>query len=417
MAWRALQALPASDLKPLGDEKSRAELHQRIAAAFSRFDRHPAVAYRARYEQARHELRAGDRSSAWRTFAELYQDAAKRVVLPPVDADFFAAMASFPHSTRRLESLLTGSADRLAKAGLHRASIALAGRLRAQGDRLPKKTKAERRVRKAVLAVSDRVLRDAVKNAPPRQRYVVSLDAVSLLWSTGRYDWAEKVIAPMLENEKYARSPWLWRIASQIAERREQHGSSADRWQRALDLEFAKLGEKVELKKIRADYGALLPRYQQVAEAVGTDRDAGHAALQARIIAAADRWRGLDTDPTAACQAAAKALAKIGAKQLAWDYLTTPLADRPNEAAPWVSLAESMREQGEIELADRAYASAFAAEGTNAQILWDRAEMLRGAGRVKQARALRKQIAEGEWPRQFLSLKQQARAMVARGKE
>jgi predicted metal-dependent hydrolase len=62
--------------------------------------------------------------------------------------------------------------------------------------------------------------------------------------------------------------------------------------------------------------------------------------------------------------------------------------------------------------ADRAYGSAFERESTTAQILWDRAENLRQAGRVAQARKLYQQLADGDWQPRFASLKEQAKWML-----
>ncbi len=101
--------------------------------------------------------------------------------------------------------------------------------------------------------------------------------------------------------------------------------------------------------------------------------------------------------------------AALGAVDLAWDYLTTPLASRPNEAAPWLDLAKALREQGHFTLADRAYASAFRAEPTNAQILWDRAQALQENGRREEAHKLFRQIAEGTWDPRFSGLQEHAR--------
>src|SRR5207302_6880923 len=92
-----------------------------------------------------------------------------------------------------------------------------------------------------------------------------------------------------------------------------------------------------------------------------------------RVVRMADRWRGLDSDSSAACNAAAQILETAGAKELAWEYLTTPVALRPGESGPWLSMARSLHERGNDVLADRAFAMAFAAEPTNAQILYDRA--------------------------------------------
>ena len=41
----------------------------------------------------------------------------------------------------------------------------------------------------------------------------------------------------------------------------------------------------------------------------------------------------------------------------------------------WLELANTMNRTGELDLADRAYLSAFATEPANAQILWDRARI------------------------------------------
>src|SRR5262249_18289595 len=97
---------------------------------------------------------------------------------------------------------------------------------------------------------------------------------------------------------------------------------------------------------------------------------------------------------------------------LGWDYLTTPVALRPHEADPWAGLAQSLAQQGDLELADRAYAAAFAAEPTNAQLLWDRAEGLRQAGRHVEAGRLFRQLAEGRWQPRFQGLQAQARLQM-----
>ena len=104
----------------------------------------------------------------------------------------------------------------------------------------------------------------------------------------------------------------------------------------------------------------------------------------------------------------------MGREDLAWDYLTTPLAMKPNEAAAWLNLAETLRDDGNLELAVRAYETAFEAEPTNAQILWDHAQLLEHAGRTKQARKLYSQIAGGQWQPRFSRIKHQAERIETR---
>src|SRR5262249_37180451 len=97
------------------------------------------------------------------------------------------------------------------------------------------------------------------------------------------------------------------------------------------------------------------------------------------------------------------------ARELAWDYLTTPVGLRPGESGPWAELAQTLQRQGELALADQALASAFAAEPTNAQLLWDRAQNLRQAGRLAEAPQLLRQLADGSWQPRFESVQRQAR--------
>src|SRR5439155_437599 len=74
-----------------------------------------------------------------------------------------------------------------------------------------------------------------------------------------------------------------------------------------------------------------------------------------KVIRAADRWRGVDHDPAAACQAAARIVQRLGDRELGWDYLTTPVGLKPNESGPWLELAVTLSRQGELDLADRGY--------------------------------------------------------------
>ncbi len=98
-----------------------------------------------------------------------------------------------------------------------------------------------------------------------------------------------------------------------------------------------------------------------------------------------------------------------GSRDLAWDYLTTPVGLRPHESRPWAELAQTLQRQGELTLADQAFASAFAAEPTNAQLLWDRAQNLRQTGRLSEGNKLLHQLVDGSWQPRFQALQRQAR--------
>ena len=197
----------------------------------------------------------------------------------------------------------------------------------------------------------------------------------------------------------------IWRAAAQVASKRGRTASAVKRLDRAMDIEYRRLPEKVNVRVVRAAYGRLMGEYEKLCRATATLEHKPPKTLLAGIIRTADRWRALDADPT---QSAAKALRSLGASELAWDYLTTPLAGKPKESGPWVSLAGTLAGDGDAELADRAYATAFEIEPTNARILWDRARLLSRHGKAKQARRFYRQIAEGTWQPKHQSLKQQA---------
>ena len=124
----------------------------------------------------------------------------------------------------------------------------------------------------------------------------------------------------------------------------------------------------------------------------------------------------LDPDDTAACQLAGRIMAHLGDEALAWDYLTTPLADKPNESAPWLALAQAMANQQKVDWADRAYRQAFKSEATNAEILWMHAEFLRQHNRMEDAQELLEQIAGGTWQPRFDGIKAQAQQKLNEGK-
>ena len=105
-------------------------------------------------------------------------------------------------------------------------------------------------------------------------------------------------------------------------------------------------------------------------------------------------------------------LRRLGERELAWDYLTTPVALQPGESDVWVSLAGTLKLQGERDLADRAYASAFERESSNAEILWPPADNLRQAGRLTQAQTLYRQLAETDWQPRFRHLRTQAQWQI-----
>jgi Tfp pilus assembly protein PilF len=262
------------------------------------------------------------------------------------------------------------------------------------------------RIRKDPL--SEKLFAQALKDLSAEKNPQAALLAMGYFIEQKQFAEAEAMIAPLLKAEGWSKRPSIWRKASEIARDLKLEALSVARWERALDLEYAVLPDLINLQKIRDDYQALLSRMESLAAMEDREPD-----LKSRAIRLADRWRAVDPDDTQAARAAGRIMAKLGDKALAWDYFTTPLADKPNESAPWLALAQEMANQQNVEWADRAYRHAFKAESTNAEILWTHAEFLRQHDRAEDAKELLEQIVSGTWQPRFDGIKTQAQQQLS----
>jgi tetratricopeptide (TPR) repeat protein len=252
----------------------------------------------------------------------------------------------------------------------------------------------------------------ALEGLGEKERVPMTLAGIRFCWQTGQLPEADRLLGGLLGDAKLREQAALWRLASEIASKRDMTARSLECLEKALDAEYRQLPEVIDLTAVRRDYGKLLAHYQSLADAMVTLQVKPPEGFVARSVRAADRWRALDREAGAASSAVAAILQRLGERELGWDYLTTPVALSPAEAGPWLQLAGNLRQRGDLELADRAYTSAYETEPTNAQILWDRAQNLRQAGRTVEAQRLLRQIAEGQWQPRFQGLKAQARMQV-----
>ena len=81
-------------------------------------------------------------------------------------------------------------------------------------------------------------------------------------------------------------------------------------------------------------------------------------------------------------------------QSIAWDDLTTPLAENSGETAPSIALARSLGGEKQIDLADRAWATAFQVKSTNPEIRLEHAQLLQGKVRPQSATALLKRVTD-----------------------
>jgi predicted Zn-dependent protease len=366
-----------------------------LAGAYAAFARTPGLAGHARYEQARCLFKAGRYAPARQRFLGLFREAVKHGGLLAIDPDFRAALLG--GKADGWSALLRGTASELVKRKDRFAVLGLAQVCWQLGD----------------APLSRHLLARALKDAPKGKEGVPLHKAALLFLSeSSQAAEADRLVRGLLEEPENAKDSALWRAAARLAGERERPARRLECLEKALELEFSSPAEVVNLQQVRSDYGALLEQYETLVRALATLKLPAPVGFRDRVVRAADRWRALDRDQQRAANAAARVLRALGERELAWDYLTTPVALRPGESEVWVGLAQALRKQGERDLADRAYRAAFAREAGNAQLLWDRADNLRQAGRLAQARELYRQIAQGRWQPRFAALVTQARWML-----
>jgi len=114
-------------------------------------------------------------------------------------------------------------------------------------------------------------------------------------------------------------------------------------------------------------------------------------------VRAADRWRWLDVDGQAASSVAFQSLRGLGDVDTAWDYLLMS-ASVDQEGYSWVNLAQSLQQQEDFELAERAFAQACVASPGNADLLRARVDNLLRAGHAAEGRELLRQAGDAPAP-------------------
>ncbi len=373
--------------------EDNARFHRELADAWGLFVDRPSLGYAARYERARSLLHGGKRDEARALYQEMFAQALKDNVLPALDTSFREALRGDGKDADRWNELMRQTASDFVSHKRRPAVVALAWQCWQLGD----------------APLASNLLDEALRGASGEERLSAALAAVAYLVQTGQHAPADALLSSLLEDDALAKNANLWRVAANVAEARGLTARAVGCLERALAREYEELPEVIDLEGVRRDYGKLLEHYQALARAVPILGVAPPRDLAARTVRAADCWRALDRQSEAPCQSAATTLRLLGAPDLAWEYLTTPLGQRPNDAGPWRSLAETLAREGQPALADRAYVAAFEAEPTDAQILWDRARNLRQAGRLSDAQALLRQLADGDWQPRFNGLRDQAR--------
>ncbi|HZT79432.1 MAG TPA: hypothetical protein VFA26_04400, partial [Gemmataceae bacterium] len=351
----------------------------------------PGLGYVAEYEYARHLLEQGNRPAARDRFRALHNRVVKAGFALPVDAAFRQAIEGDDKTT--WADLVRRAGRDLAARGRRLAVLDLAR----QCSRFEERPLADELTNLALAGIKD-----------DSERLVASLTAIDALMEAGRLDRADELLQPLLDHPRIGKDAGLWRLGVAVSFRRRQTARGYDRLERALDLEYRCTSGVVNLQTFRQDYTALLGHFEQQAAAYRTLGQEPPADFAGRVVRAADRWRRLESDPSAVCQTASRILRAVGARDLAWDYLTTALASRTGEPTMWQSIGVGLRQEGEPELAARAFRAAFESHPGDGQLLWETAAALDEAGKQPEARELYRQIKEGRGVTATEALRQQA---------
>jgi ferric-dicitrate binding protein FerR (iron transport regulator) len=376
---------------------SDAANHRLLVDAWLGFFDVPGLGYAARYERARSHLKSGQHAEGRKGFRALFEGEFAQQRLPALDTDFRKALVGGGKDADAWAEVMQEASRHLIKTKRRGAVLTLARQCVQLGDPL----------------MADRLLDEVLaKLKGEEHRLVLTLAAIQFCIDTGRLPRADQLFDTLRENARWTKEPELWRLGARIADLRGRKARKLEFLERGLELEFAQLPDVIDAEQMRKEYGLLLEHYQNLAEALVALKQAPPADFVPRVIRTADRWRALDPDGDSACRAAAEVLQVLGRRDLSWEYLTTPLGRRPNEAEPWQRLATQLVQRADHDLADQAYRAACESEPTNAELLWDRAENLMRIGKATEARALWKQIADGDWQPRFRAVQTQARSRL-----
>lgn len=371
------------------------ELSGLYAEAVKRFEDSPVLGWLAREARVSALFRAEKRAEARRLYREYILASVTAGTLPRISPDLRTAFLA-DNGDNEWGRLMSQVAAKLKEAKQQRAMFMFSVQLRQLGD-----TKQ-----------ADQLLQDLVAKLDHEHRPDIVLLAAEQYrqLSDGR---AVELLDSLTEIRPLQQSPAFWRYAASVADSLGKKQAALRHLERAVQLEFDKRPEVVNIQRVRADYADLFRRFEEIIDASSTLEVDLPKDLFARIIRSADQWRALEDDPTTCCQTAARLLTKLNRTALAWSYLTTPLAGRSGESKPWQQLAEQLAAQKQIDLADTAWTTAFEFEQTNPEILYGHAMMLRNNGRAAESRMLLKRIVDSNWQPRFNRTQNKARTQLA----
>ncbi len=361
-----------------------------FAAAAAQFEQHPALKFHVCQERARSLFLAGRTKKARRIVKRMLMVQVREGRVPRIEPALRTLFVA-NDGQQSWETLIRAVGDRMTKSNQFRMAVMFSGQLQSHGD----------------VEAADEIIDKVLSGVRIAQQPDVALLAVDTLRRIDNNS-ANRVIDQILDVKRLQKSSLLWRYAADVAESAGHKRKALEWLERAVLLEYESQPDIINLQTIRSSYSTLLKKFGEIIDASATLELPPPDELTARIIRAADQWRSIDDNDTQCCRTTARLLRKLNRPDLAWVYLTTPLANHSGESSPWQSLAQELTTAKDYSLADMAWERAFAMERTNPELLVERAKLQKSLGNSGRSRTLLHQVINGEWQPRYSSAIQAA---------
>jgi tetratricopeptide (TPR) repeat protein len=360
--------------------------HRRKLAAI--LDRHAKALEQIRipagYTAARCLDAAGARAEAADRFEKLIAAMARDTVAPIVDSQIRRTLGP-----KRWAQAIGSAASTLHDANAVMPAMQLAWMTIRAGDR------------EGGLAV----LEGSVRAAPRTDRILAAVTALEICRSLHEWDLAERLVAELADAPRVVRSAGFWRIAATTA---LQHGSVTEyglRLARALSLDYHS-GRAIPAERFAEEHRLAMESLANAARTVTRDDADTRRKLAVEMIRLADRARVVfPHNSVGILNTASRGLMQLGADDLAWGYLTTPLAGRGDNPEAWNDLAWRLAETDRHDLAADSKLIAARLSPDSLDAAWEAGEMLEQADRIDEAVAVYRHAltrkGENDWDRRI----------------
>ncbi len=359
--------------------------HRRKLAAI--LDRHAKALEQVRipagYTAARCLAAAGARDEAADRFEKLIATMAGDTVAPIVDSQIRRTLGA-----KRWAQAIGSAAGTLHDANAIMPAMQLAWMTIRAGDR------------DGGLAV----LEASVRAAPRTDRILAAVTALEICRSLHEWDLAERLVAELADAPQVVGSASFWRIAATTA---LQHGSVTEyglRLARALSLDYHSR-RAIPAGRFAEEHRLAMQSLANAARAVSRDDVDTRRKLAVAMIRLADRARVVfPRDSVRILNTASRGLMQLGADDLAWGYLTTPLAGRGDNPEAWNDLAWRLEQTDRYDLAADSKLIAARLLPDSLDAAWEAGEMLEQANRTDEAVAVYRHAltrkGESDWDRE-----------------